>query len=61
MIRDERMAAAVEQAETAIHAAYLAACDEAGRALDPHDMIVPEWVCQMLAEAYEARLDLDDE
>jgi len=55
-MRDPKMLAAVEQAEAAIHAAYVAACERAGAAVDPADMGLSGWVCDLLAEAYEAQL-----
>lgn len=43
--------------EAALHRAYLAACEEAGTALDPaKELGLPTWAADMLAEAYEARL-----
>jgi hypothetical protein len=53
----ERVQEAARRAEATLHRAYLAACDEAGEALHPErDLGLPGWACDMLAEAYEARL-----
>jgi hypothetical protein len=53
----KRMQEAARQAEAALHRAYLAACEEAGTALDPAEELgLPTWAADMLAEAYEARL-----
>lgn len=51
-----RMQEAARQAEAELHEAYLAACDDAGQALHPaHDLGLPSWACDMLAEAYDTR------
>lgn len=52
---------AVKRAEITIHTAYITACDEAGRALDPVDLGLPIWAQDMLAEPFEARLQQDQQ
>jgi len=47
----------IEKAAAAVHAAYIEACDDAGAALDPVDLGLPGWACELLADAFEARLD----
>jgi hypothetical protein len=53
----KRMLAIVQSAEVLVHEAYLSLCDETGEAFDPaHDLGLPGWACDLLSEAYEARL-----
>lgn len=50
--RDRELRIAIKQASAAIHSAYVDACDEAGHPLDPRDIGLPPWCCELLAEAY---------
>jgi AMMECR1 domain-containing protein len=50
-----------ESASDALHAAYWAACDERRAAIDPDELTTHSWVVELLAEAYEAALDAEDD
>lgn len=50
-------AAAIAQAVDAAHAAYWAACDDEGRAIDPDDLDAPQG---LLDDAHDAALKVQD-
>lgn len=51
----------VKHAEEQIHSAYVSACEKAGEALNPEDLDLPRWAVDLLAEAYEAQLQVDQQ
>lgn len=58
-VKPSDLAAVARAAEALLHDAYLDACKEAGRALDPADLLLPTWAELMLAEAFE-QIDAGD-
>jgi len=46
---------AVEEAYSLIHRAYVQACTNAGTPLDPNSLGIAQWARDLLAEAYEAQ------
>ena len=56
MMTAAEAAAAIQQAVSAAHAAYWAACDAEGRAVDPADLEAPE---NFLDDAYDAALQVE--
>jgi len=46
---------AVDEAYSLIHRAYVQACTNAGTPLDPNSLGIAQWARDLLAEAYEAQ------
>lgn len=48
-----------EAASDKLHSAYWAACDARRAAVDPEELTTHSWVVELLAEAYEAALQIE--
>lgn len=57
MILDELARKAAED----LHAAYWAVCDERKAAIDPAELTTETWVEELLAEAYDIALRIEED
>lgn len=51
---------AIKDGGAAIHGAYVDACEAEGRALDPREIGLPSWCCDMLADAYDVMCEREE-
>lgn len=59
MAHHETLKAEIARATDRIHAAYWAACDAAGAAIDPSNVTDDAWAFDMLAEAFDIALRIE--